>query len=197
MLLNTPIFFYASHFLLYFLIHSIPHPRPLQETLQALQNSVPILRTKLHRPPVSSDLLHRSRLHELMNQGPEVTLSLVSASAGYGKSMLVSHWAESLMQPCAWLSLDEADSDITVFLAYLIAAVRTVIPGACSETRAVLSAANLPPPTMLAHSLTNELDAIDAPFILALDDYHRIDASSDVHDLLQFILERPPGPCIS
>jgi len=157
-----------------------------------LQNSVPILRTKLHRPPVSVDLLCRSRLHELMSQGLEATLTLVTAPAGYGKSMLVSRWAESLEQPSAWLSLDETDSEIMEFLAYLVAAVRTVIPEACPKTQALLSATTQPPLTVLSRSLTNELDAIDTHFILALDDYHRIDASSDVHELMRFILKHPP-----
>lgn len=164
----------------------------MQQTLKALQTSVPILRTKLHRPAVSADLLCRSRLHELMDQGLEVTLTLVSAPAGYGKSMLVSHWVESLEQPCAWLSLDDADGDITVFLTYLIAAVRTVINNACPETQALLSAPKRPPVAVLAHSLINELDAIGTPFVLVLDDYHRIVPSSDVHDLLRFILKHPP-----
>jgi hypothetical protein len=40
--------------------------------------------------------------------------------------------------------------------------------------------------------LANELDAIDRPFVLALDDYHRIAPSSDVHELLGFLLDHPP-----
>ena len=52
----------------------------------------PILRTKLHRPPVVPDLVHRARLHELMDRGLHRPLTVVSAPAGYGKSMLVSQW---------------------------------------------------------------------------------------------------------
>jgi len=49
-----------------------------------------ILRTKLHRPPVTEDLICRTRLHERMDLGQQTPLTLVSAPAGYGKSMLVS-----------------------------------------------------------------------------------------------------------
>ena len=70
------------------------------------RHSTPFLRTKLHRPPVIGGLVYRKRLHDAMNRGLETPLTLVSAPAGYGKSTLVSHWAESLPEPCAWVSLD-------------------------------------------------------------------------------------------
>ena len=115
----------------------------------------PLLRTKLHRPPVTTDLVHRERLHQRLNQGLELPLTLVSAPAGYGKSMLVSHWTQSLDHPCAWLSLDETDRDLTEFLIYMVAAVRTAVPGACPATEELLTAAMLPPVHVLAHRLAN------------------------------------------
>ena len=129
-----------------------------------------------------------------MNLVLEKPLALVSAPAGYGKSMLVSQWAESLEVPCAWVSLDEADSDLLVFLSYFLAAVDTVAPESCLETRALVAAPNPPPLTALASALTNELDAIDNPFVLVLDDYHRIAPSSETHELLRLLLEHPPQP---
>ena len=58
--------------------------------------SVPLIRTKLHRPPVTGEIVCRKRLHEVMDRALELPLTVVSAPAGYGKSTLVSHWAESL-----------------------------------------------------------------------------------------------------
>ena len=154
----------------------------------------PILWTKLHRPPVSADLVCRDRLHERMNLGLQTPLMLVSAPAGYGKSTLVSHWVESLDHPSAWVSLDRADGELEEFLAYILTAVQTVFPESCKETAALLQAANLPPVPTLARYLANELDAIDRPFVLVLDDYHRIEPSSRVHELLTRLLEHPPPP---
>lgn len=78
-----------------------------------------LLLTKLNRPPVPSDWVDRPRLIEQLNhslqQGP---LTLVCASAGFGKTTLVSAWLESLTtserppMPAAWLSLDDSDSDL-------------------------------------------------------------------------------------
>jgi len=152
----------------------------------------PILRTKLHRPRVSDDLVHRERLHALLDRGSRTSLTLVAAPAGYGKSMLVSHWAESLAIPSAWLSMDEHDGDSTTFVSYVVAAAQTVFPDALRDTAALIEAPTRPHLPVLARCLINELDAIDSEFVLVMDDYHSIPPTSEVHDLLGLILEHPP-----
>ncbi|MCJ7755600.1 MAG: hypothetical protein MUP13_13635, partial [Thermoanaerobaculales bacterium] len=107
---------------------------------------------------------------------------------------LVSHWLESLSHPNAWLSLDDEDSDLTLFTSYLIAAVRTIFHDACAETAALIAAPRLPPTSVLGACLVNELDDIETPFLLTLDDYHRIKTDSSVHELIGFLLEHPPAP---
>ena len=108
----------------------------------------PLLSTKLNRPPVPRDWVDRPRLIEQLNrslqQGP---LTLVCASAGFGKTTLVSSWIEGLTAiergpptPAAWLSLDESDSDLVVFLRYFVAAIRSVFPKSCAESLALLQA---------------------------------------------------------
>jgi LuxR family maltose regulon positive regulatory protein len=154
---------------------------------------IPILQTKIHPPPISPDTLVRDRLTELLDAGRQRPLTLVSAPAGYGKSTLISRWLQSRSEPCAWLSLDDSDSDLRVFASYLVASVRTAVPEACSETLALLDGSAQLPVGELANCLVNELDAIDTGFNLALDDYHRI-AEPSVHELLTLLLRHPPRP---
>ena len=162
----------------------------MSEPTQTSQD--PLLRTKLHRPVVPGDFLCRPRLHDLMNLGLELPLTLVSAPAGYGKSLLVSHWVASQSIPCAWLSLDASDSAVDLFVDYLLAAVETVVPGACPQTRRMAQAPEPPPTSVLANSLINELDALTSPVVLVLDDYHRIRGESEVHELMRLLLAHPP-----
>ena len=122
---------------------------------------MPIIRTKLHRPPVTGRLVCRKRLHERMDLGLQKPLTVVSAPAGYGKSMLVSHWAESLGRPCAWLSLDTAEKDVTDFLEYVLAAIQTSFPDACAQTESMVMSPNPLSIPMLGASLLNDLDALD------------------------------------
>ncbi len=154
--------------------------------------TVPILRTKLHRPPLPVDLVARDRLLERMDRTLEVPLTLVVAPAGYGKSLLVSQWIERHGHAIGWVSLDEGDSDLRVFLDYLTVAVDTLSPGACETTQALLAARELPPVPEVAVCLANELDALDRPTGVALDDYHQVDPGSPVHQLVGRLLEHPP-----
>jgi LuxR family maltose regulon positive regulatory protein len=152
-----------------------------------------ILTTKLYRPRISGELVARPRLVERLEARRDRPLTLVSAPAGYGKTTLVSNWLEACECPTAWLSLDEDDNDLVQFLVYLLAAIETMLPGAVAETRSLLDAAGLPPPPVLSRSLINELDQVECPFILVLDDYHHIDDST-VHELLNELLSHPPRP---
>jgi len=152
-----------------------------------------ILRTKLHRPPVPSDHVHRPRLLERLEERRYRPLTLVSAPAGYGKSTLVSSWLDGCETPFGWLSLDEHDNDLHQFLAYLVTAVRTMFSDAASKTMTLINAPTLPPIPVLASSLTNELDSIEQDFILVLDDIHRIQERS-VYDLVTELLRHPPRP---
>ena len=134
-------------------------------------------------------------------RGYDRPLTLVSAAAGSGKTTLLSDWLATCPCPSAWLSLDEGDSDLAVFLNYFLAALRTVVPGACETTLALLQAAELPPTHVLASRLINDLDSLrDHPalaggkgFVLVLDDYHLVSGQA-VNELLIEVLRRPPQP---
>ena len=152
---------------------------------------IPILRTKLHRPPVDTVHLHRQHLLDRLNLRLHRPLTLVSAPAGYGKSTLVSCWLEASELPSAWLSIDEADNDLHLFLSYFLAAVQTVFPGAGQKIQTLLKSEELPPLSILAGQLINELDTIDEAFILILDDYHAVQ-SNVIHELIEEILKHPP-----
>ena len=86
----------------------------------------PLLTTKLFTPPPGSNLVSRVRLIEQLNVGLSCKLTLISAPAGFGKTTLVSTWAEQLRRPVAWLSLDEGDNDLARFLTYFLAALQTI-----------------------------------------------------------------------
>ncbi len=117
-------------------------------------------------------------------------MTLVSAPAGYGKSVLVSSWLSRCEGPARGLTLDESIDDLGVFLAYFVTAIQTIFPGALQRTQALLAAVNLPPIDVLAGSLINELDELDRDFVMVLDDYHT-SHRPEIHDLLNAPLQPP------
>jgi LuxR family maltose regulon positive regulatory protein len=156
-----------------------------------MKDASPILRTKLHRPTLSPDLVPRSDLVARLDELRRRPLTLVSSAAGYGKSTLASLWLEAWDGPYAWLSLDDEENDLRNFINYLLAAIGNVFPGACDTTRSLLQASELAPVSVLSRHLVNDLDEIETPFILVLDDVHKI-REKTVHDLVGALLSHPP-----
>ena len=154
-------------------------------------SSYPIIRTKLFRPEVVSDLVSRPRLFKKLDKGNKCSLTLVSAPAGYGKSVLVSSWLESSGRLYSWLSLDEEMKNLNIFLHYFITLVRELFPAACSNSLSLINTPGQPSLPLLTTELINELSEIKTPFILALDDYGHIH-DPDIHELLNNLLKHLP-----
>ena len=154
------------------------------------QSRVPILKTKLHRPSPARDAIPRGRLLERFSEDEDASLTLISAPAGYGKSTIISQWAERADHPLAWLSLDDGDNDLFTFTHYFVSALHETLPGACPATLSTFDEGGIPGAAEIAQSLANELIELESPITLVLDDFHRISAP-EILRLLTLLLEHP------
>jgi LuxR family maltose regulon positive regulatory protein len=150
-----------------------------------------ILTTKLYVPPVRAKLVSRSRLIQRLNGGLDRRLTLVSASAGFGKTTLLSEWSQSCKRPIAWVSLDEGDNDLLHFLSYVVGALQTVHAELGEAVLAAFQSPQAPPVESLLTALINEIAEVPDPFVLVLDDYHAITAPP-IHQIVAFLLEHTP-----
>jgi LuxR family maltose regulon positive regulatory protein len=155
--------------------------------------STPILTTKLYIPSPRPKVVLRPRLIERLNQGlaPGCKLTLISASAGFGKTTLVSEWIASCGRPVAWLSLDEGDNDPPRFISYLIKALQTIQAGIGDGLLAALHSPHPLQTETILTNLLNDIATIQRQFLLVLDDYHVIESQS-VDKSLAFIIEHQP-----
>ena len=162
-----------------------------------------LLDTKLHVPRSPAGLVARPRLLESLQHAAAHRLALVVAPAGFGKTTLVTDWLAahaswsgrtvgSPTRPAAvgWVSLDASDNDPALFWAYFIRAVQTIQPTAGARAMSLLQSGSRAVESMLT-TLINEIDAVDADFVVVLDDYHVIEASS-IHDALAYLLDHLP-----
>ncbi|MFX3636987.1 MAG: LuxR C-terminal-related transcriptional regulator [Candidatus Pristimantibacillus sp.] len=154
--------------------------------------SIPILSSKLYIPPPRSKRVTRQRLIHQLNEGLSRKVTLISASAGFGKTTLLSEWLSDCDRPIAWLSLDEGDNDQARFLTYLIAAMQTIRADIGEGVSAVLQSPQPPPIESILTILINEIGDIFDPFVLILDDYHVINADL-VNNALSFLIEHLPS----
>src|SRR6185437_11727380 len=84
--------------------------------------------SKLRPPPIRPGAVGRSLLVERLARGDRPPIVSVVAPPGYGKTTLLSQWAERDGQAFAWVSVDEADNDPKVLLSYVAEALDAVEP---------------------------------------------------------------------
>lgn len=146
-----------------------------------------LLATKTIIPPTRAKLVARPRLVEQLQQGLRMPLTLVCAPAGWGKTTLLSSWAQSLNTwQVAWLSLDDDDDELTRFVGYVVAAFTRIMP-----TLAHMEIAHHPAKTAMT-LLLNALNEHDQPLMLVIDDYHLV-KSPAIHEQMRFLIERAPA----
>ncbi|MDY7075301.1 MAG: hypothetical protein SXV54_00110 [Chloroflexota bacterium] len=82
--------------------------------------------TKLSPPTMRDDVISRHRLVQKLQQAVTSSkLTLISAPAGYSKTTLLASWqASAPTLPVAWLSLDEGDNGLALFLGYMNAVLQ-------------------------------------------------------------------------
>ena len=133
-----------------------------------------LLTSKLFIPPLRASLVPRPRLIQLLNEGlySKRKMTMVSAPAGFGKTTLVVAWLEQTNIPAAWLSLDEADSDLLRFLAYLAAAFQQVDEEIGTPLVSALQSPQLSAIEQVLTAVLNEIALRTDLLILVLDDYH-------------------------
>jgi len=150
-----------------------------------------ILTTKLYFPPAPLRVVRRAHLVERLSEGMDRKLTLISAPAGSGKTTLVSEWGADCGRPVAWVSLDEGDGEPARFLAYLIAALQTILPGIGIGELDALHSPQPPSIESILTALLNQIAAIPSDFSLVLDDYHLAE-SPPVNRAVGFLLDHLP-----
>jgi hypothetical protein len=134
-----------------------------------------LLNAKVAVPQLPPGLVLRPRLMKQLSDAVASRVTLVSAGAGWGKTMLVAGWAatHSSSQPLAWLSLDSFDNDPFLFWTYLAAAVNGTGEMPDGGT---LDALMIRPPVgaEVVRRIIVALAELPRPLVLVLDDFGEI-----------------------
>jgi len=155
---------------------------------------IPLTKTKFFLPKVPRTIIHRPRLVSLLNRCVRFPLTLISASAGFGKTTLLAEWVAQSEDRVAWVSLDRSDNDEYLMVDYIIHAVRNALPESNAGTEALKMLHTSQPVQIstILSSLINDLIPIPNHLILVLDDYHTIDSLA-AHDAINILLAHRPA----
>src|SRR5258708_2351501 len=154
-----------------------------------------LLATKFFVPVASHTLIRRPRLTALLEESLKHPLTLISAPAGFGKTMLLSAWVQSLPASnplVAWVSLDEEDNDLQQFWTYVISALDQQRPELFTPLLKYLQSPQAPPLMQVLTLLINLLMDSTEHFVLILDDYHVI-TEQQIHTTLSYLVGHLPA----
>ena len=153
--------------------------------------------SKISIPELPPDLVHRTELIRQLDGVADV--GLVSAPAGYGKTLLVAEWARASTEvDTAWVRVDRDDDDPRrLWSAVLASVARTLAISAGSPLHAVSDRgawdmASAGQPDFLA-KLIEALAALARPLRLVLDDLHEVTDAATLRGLQNFVRDRPPN----
>jgi LuxR family maltose regulon positive regulatory protein len=127
-----------------------------------------VVESKIHVPPLPAGTVSRTALVNRLRAAGAFPLVLVVAPAGYGKTTLLSQWANRDARRFAWVSIDECDNDPVAFLRHVAAALDRVEP----IPSAALEPLRLDGKSVWTRALPRLAEAIasrQSPFVLVLD----------------------------
>ena len=144
-------------------------------------------------PPCSAQVIARDRLFARLETKPTVVLT---GTAGYGKSVLISSWLDQSPPEgaVAWLTLDPSDCDPGRLAADLLTALQTTAAGPLRKWLQNLEA----PPGFadrfsFVDSIHEALFGADVPLTLVLDDVHQIARSPGALEMLDYFMLWAPS----
>ena len=130
-----------------------------------------LLASKLHPPLIRPGTVVRSSLIEQLANRDAHPIVLVVAPAGYGKTTLLSQWAERNGQAFGWVSVDEKDNDPKILLTYVAEALDAVEPISERVFDALASPSSSVPGSVVPR-LSSAFASMTSPVVLVLDDVH-------------------------
>ncbi|TDC52894.1 hypothetical protein E1212_07045 [Jiangella ureilytica] len=158
-----------------------------------------VLEQKLRVPRMPPSVVPRTRLLRDLEaaEAEGRALTLVSAPAGAGKTMLLAQWWRRLRPagvPAAWLALDDHDDDPFVLWSGLLRACGRAVRGL--DPAAEVRLAALTPPADAGNrgfmtAFAEAVDALPGPLWILLDDVHVISSPRGLACLAGLLRYRP------
>jgi LuxR family maltose regulon positive regulatory protein len=127
----------------------------------------------------------RDALVERLIAAQGASLAMLVAPAGYGKSTLLTEWAARDPRPFAWVRLERVDDDPFELARSLARALARVVPE-LRELEVVATKRRRSVDT-LARSLGQALGAVDAPFVVVLEDSQLLRSAASFELLEQLV----------
>jgi LuxR family maltose regulon positive regulatory protein len=134
-------------------------------------------------------LVSRPGLFERLSAAAPGTVTLVCAPAGSGKTVLLRSWGAETDEAVAWVTVERGERDAQRFWLHVIDALADA---AGDELVEAVSPAPGIAGAVVVKRLLAQLDQLEEPLVLVIDDLHELD-SDDALAWLELLLTRLPA----
>jgi LuxR family maltose regulon positive regulatory protein len=149
------------------------------------------LESKVQVPVLRPGTVSRTGLVNRLRATTTIPVTTVVAPAGYGKTTLLSQWAERDSRPFAWVTLDDRDNDPVVLLRHIAAALTRDEP----LGHQVIDALNSPAQSIWSSALPRLAAELSArrPIVLVLDDFNHLRSRAALEAVAALIDDEAEG----
>ncbi len=156
--------------------------------------NIKTLNTKLSMPTLP-DTVIRDRLLQMAKAVLKKRITMVVASAGYGKTTLIAQVCSHYAHRSVWYQLGHKDCDFLTFLSYLISGIQRHYPKFGDETFARIESVcvlSREKEDILTFFLSEIERKINDELVIVLDDYHFVNGSTEIGESVKFLVDRLP-----
>ena len=147
--------------------------------------------SKLAPPRIGVALMPRAHVRDEIHHGLSRRLLVLTAEAGYGKTCTLISALRGEPRPVAWLTLDERDTDPSLFGAGVVLALRRLAPAVGKRALEVLAGG--PSARTIETTLLQCLEDLRDDIVLVLDDFHVLDDTPAAQALADSLLTHLPS----
>jgi LuxR family transcriptional regulator, maltose regulon positive regulatory protein len=162
------------------------------EQLNANLREELFLQSRLSVPVLHADTVARPRFEAVLAAIRQHPVTLIAAPAGFGKTTLISAWAQRQAIPTAWVSLDAEIADPLRFWAHVAHALETALAGSGASVLQQLDADAADALPQIATLLAHELARHPTPLVLVIDDLHHLQ-QADIPQQLALLVDHAPA----
>ncbi|ATP38783.1 transcriptional regulator [Solibacillus sp. R5-41] len=151
--------------------------------------------SKLIPPTPVQNYLRRANLLKKLSEWEQAKCIILTSSAGYGKTSLISQFVHDQKIVCTWYQITSDDDAIFPFLRHLIVSVQQQFPTfgqGMTGWDAKLKFHNVEELLQLSKQLVNEFHKINQPILVVLDDYHYVSHVFSINYVLNQLLQFLP-----
>ncbi|HSE33344.1 MAG TPA: AAA family ATPase [Pyrinomonadaceae bacterium] len=142
---------------------------------------IELILDKIIIPSPRVSFCRRRLLDALWQSFNSCSSTVISGRAGMGKTTLALHFAELCRRDVAWYKVDAPETDLRIFLQYLIASIAAQRPAfGRGPLRSLLDTVRWDSPsnselTLLAEAFVHELDCkLEPPLLIVIEDLHLV-----------------------